>query len=169
MLLLHGLYRFAPRRVAYRNDFCISCGQERLAEQIRTFNMAHIFWLPVIPLGFWKSWACTVCRRDPHVSGKTRRSFKIAGAVLLALMAVTFWVVPPPEGEDVLMVWGFRVVLTLGFVATVASIVRQAPEPALAERLKAIAPNTNPTCPFCRVPLFDLPAWHCPVCKVRRL
>ena len=52
MLLVNGLYHFRPTRVAFRNDFCMSCHLPRRSVQIRTFDVWHLFRIPILPLGF---------------------------------------------------------------------------------------------------------------------
>jgi hypothetical protein len=58
MIFLHGVYRFSKKRVGFRNDFCSRCKQQRIAEQYRTFNMWHFFFVPLVPLGYASSWQC---------------------------------------------------------------------------------------------------------------
>ena len=53
MIIIHGVYRFAPKRRAFRNDFCLTCKAN---------------WIPLLPLGVWKKRVCSVCGRDPHVA-----------------------------------------------------------------------------------------------------
>lgn len=50
--------------MAFRNDYCLARGEERRAVQVRTFDVGHIFWIPILPAGFWKRWVCTVCGKD---------------------------------------------------------------------------------------------------------
>jgi len=52
MLIINGIYRFRPKHVAFPNDYCLSCSQPRRSVQIRTFDTLHIFWIPILPLGF---------------------------------------------------------------------------------------------------------------------
>ena len=54
MLVIHGVYRWGRKLVAYRNDYCLSCAAPRLAFQHRTFDVLHAFWIPLIPIGLWK-------------------------------------------------------------------------------------------------------------------
>lgn len=36
VLIIHGMYRFRPKRIAFRNDYCLSCAQLQRSVQIRT-------------------------------------------------------------------------------------------------------------------------------------
>src|SRR4029079_9584291 len=94
MILIHGLYRWSPKRVAFRNDFCLKCAQPRRAVQIRTLNAVHLFWIPILPLGLWKRWLCTVCGSNPHEYPGTRRPFKWIGLILLTVLGLVSWLEP---------------------------------------------------------------------------
>ncbi|HKV63349.1 MAG TPA: hypothetical protein VJO16_15665 [Candidatus Acidoferrum sp.] len=94
MIIVYGVYRWMAKRVAFRNDYCLACGEPRRAVQVRTFDVGHIFWIPILPAGFWKRWVCTVWGCDPHGSGKTRRGAKWVGLFILLLFSVVFWFRP---------------------------------------------------------------------------
>lgn len=100
MLVMHGTYSLARKLVAYRNDYCLQCDAPRLAFQHRTFDVLHAFFLPVLPLGLWKRWQCAVCGRNPHESGRTRKSLKWAGTAILGLMSLSMWVVSTQEKPE---------------------------------------------------------------------
>ncbi len=168
MLILHGLYKFRPRRRAFRNDYCLSCGTPRRAVQIQTFDVLHIFWIPLVPLGFWKRWYCTTCRRQPHVFPGTRRSFKWAGFGALAVVSLGAWMVPADTGSNIGL-WCFRILASLAALATLIHLLRSPKDPVLSEKLSSILPAMDSECPFCRVPLIVGPETSCPNCAVVRL
>src|SRR5262249_35658489 len=91
MLVVYGIYKVARRIVAFRNDYCLSCAAPRLAYRHRTFDILHVFWLPVLPLGMWKRWHCSACGNDPHRQFRTSRGMKWLGIALLAFFALVFW------------------------------------------------------------------------------
>ena len=66
MLVIFGTYNFAKKPVAYRADYCRSCEGERLTLGVRSFDAFHLFWIPVLPLGFWTRWYCGQCQAHPH-------------------------------------------------------------------------------------------------------
>ena len=66
MLLVHGRYFWARRILAFRNDYCLTCRAARMAFLHRTFDVFHLFWIPVLPLGFWQRWRCGVCGAEPQ-------------------------------------------------------------------------------------------------------
>src|SRR5258708_39448951 len=56
-----GVHSYNSRIVAYRNDFCLSCEAPRRAHQVRSFKAYRVFYIPVLPLGFWREWQCSEC------------------------------------------------------------------------------------------------------------
>jgi hypothetical protein len=88
VLIFYGFYRFRQKRVAFRNDYCRSCAEPRRSVQIRSFNAGHIFWIPILPLGYYKRRLSTACGRDPHVLRGRRPGFKWAGLIILMIFSV---------------------------------------------------------------------------------
>lgn len=163
MLIVYGVYHFWPKRVGFRNDYCLGCDKPRRSFAVRSFDVGHFFWIPFLPLGFWKHWKCGECARDPHVNVKTRRLFKWLGFACLIFFSSIFWF-PPEANNDA--VWVFRVVPLAGATALLIHLLKTPKDPSLKERLAAIPPATDVTCPFCATPLVassDGP-WTCPAC-----
>jgi hypothetical protein len=168
LFIVYGVYRWIAKRVAFRNDYCLACGDARRAVQVRTFDVGHIFWIPILPAGFWKRWVCTVCGRDPHVGTKTRRGFKWVGLFILVLFAVVFWIVPV-EPDAVAFFWGLRIAAPVGAGLLLWHLMRTPKEPTLKEKLASILPATDTVCPFCGAQLLMLASQcSCPVCGVVR-
>jgi len=168
LFIVYGVYHWRAKRVAFRNDYCAACGEARRAVQVRTFDVGHIFWIPILPVGFWKRWVCTVCGRDPHVSTKTRRGFKWAGVFILLLFAVVFWIVPV-EPDSAAIFWGLRFAAPVGAMLTLVHLLRTKKEPTLKARLARIPPAADTVCPFCGAQLLMLASQcSCPVCGVVR-
>lgn len=164
MVVIHGIYRWRPRRVGFRNDYCRACSAERLSVQLRTFDVLHLYWIPLIPLGFWKRWRCSACGSNPHASPRTRRGFKVAGAVTLGLIALLSWAIPIEPGDEA-WVWGMRIGLSTAAIAATAAAFRHTPEPRLQEMLDRVRPFEGWSCPLCGGQLMNLPGWHCTVCE----
>ena len=169
MLIIHGMYNFGPKRLAFRNDYCLSCEQPRRSVQLRTFDVWHLFWIPLLPLGFWKRWRCTECGRLPHVNPKTRRPFKWAGLFVLLVFSTAFWAMPV-DPESVALIWVIRIGAPLGAILTIVHLLRTPKDPSLKERLNAIQHASDTTCPFCGAQLLMLASsCSCPVCGVVRM
>jgi len=167
MLLIHGTYHFWPKRVGFRNDYCLACQAPRRAIALRTFDVGHIYWIPILPVGFWKHWKCTACGRDPHVTVKTRRSFKWAGLACLIIVSLFFWTAPE---DDPVLSWGFRIVPLVLALPLLWHLLRNPAEPTLKERLQRIEPAADSVCPFCATPLLAATTgrWSCPACGAAR-
>jgi len=170
MLLVHGRYLWARRLVAFRNDYCLACGAPRLAYRHRTFDVLHVFWIPFLPLGFWKRWHCAVCGNDPHEQVRTRRWLKWVGVVILLLMTLTFWTVPAKdETGDLIFTWVMRLGAPLLAAWAVWATLKSPPDDRLKELLAAVEPNRDHRCPACQVDLIpEDPDWRCPQCGMTR-
>ncbi len=167
MFHLHGRYRWFPRRIAFRNDFCLTCQRPVRAVCIRTFDVHHLWWIPVVPLGFWSRWQCTACGRQPHHSPRTRYAYKVAGLVVLVLFSIGAWVAPIEPGAET-AIWIFRIACPLAAVATALHLSSAKREPAYREQFQAVDAAQDETCPFCGTELLPAPFWECPTCGVRR-
>ena len=144
-VVVYGTYYVRQRLIAFRNDYCLTCQAPRLALQYRAFEIGHIFWLPILPKGFWKRWVCTSCGVDPHWQ-LTSNGVKWMGIILLSLLAVAVWTTPP-KPDDVAVSWVMRVGLPAAVVALYRGIVRSRRS---TERTRAIPPYSEPTCPACQ-------------------
>ena len=166
MYVVHGLYRFAPRGVAFRNDFCLSCNSPRVALQVRSFYAGHLYWIPVLPLGYWRRWVCSACGKDPHAHHKTRRTFKLGLVFILLLMAASLWVVPQGRAQP-LELWIAKIGLILAIGAAVWwATLGHRPAANLREQLSRVQPFRDPRCPFCGGELNRSRETHCGACEL---
>jgi hypothetical protein len=169
VIVLHGWYHWFPRRGAFRADYCRRCEAATTSVRVRTLDVAHLFWVPLLPVGFWSRWFCLRCGARPHAAARTRRGWKVAGAVLLLLGSFAGWTMPIERPDDVAVVWLLRIAVPLAFAATLVSIVRHRPEPAFAERLAAVRPWSHPDCPLCGGALERTAPPRCSRCGARHL
>jgi hypothetical protein len=167
MLIIHGAYHLWPKRVAFRNDYCLTCGHASRVVAIRTFDVGHVFWIPILPVGLWKHWRCASCGRDPHVSPRTRRSFKWAGLIALICVSVTFWAATFGP-EDIAMSWSFRIVSTAGAAMLLMHLLRTPKDASLRQMRATVQPANDTVCPFCGTPLIAGSRWSCPGCSAVR-
>jgi hypothetical protein len=162
MLIIHGAYHFWPKRVAFRNDYCFACKRVRRAVAIRTFDVGHIFWIPILPVGFWKHWRCANCGSEPHATGRFGAWFWL---LVFGFLSVACWLgTPTPDVVD----WGARIVLPLVTAFFLLRLVRALKRPSLREGLSTVEPATDVVCPFCSTPLIVGTRWSCPACGVVR-
>ncbi len=167
MVVIYGVHHFRPRRIAFRNDYCLRCGKACRSAQIRTFDVCHIFWIPILPIGFWKRWACTICGRKPHVSPQTRRSFKWACLIVLAVLWAASWI-GPVTPDLVAGIWLFRIGAVLCAVLLLVHLLRPPYDPSLEEKLDTVHPAAETLCPFCGTQLIVGTRCYCPGCGVVR-
>jgi len=167
MFIIYGAYHFRPKRVAFRNDYCLRCQAPRRAIAIRAFDVGHIFWIPILPVGFWKHWKCSVCGHDPHSSRTTRRSFKWYGLLCLVAVSAVLWAMPS-DANFGLEGWALRIASTAAAILLLVHLLRGPKGPSLRERLATIEPAADAICPFCATPLLAGTRWSCPQCGVVR-
>lgn len=149
MLILQGTYHWFPRPVAFRRDYCRRCDAETTSVLIRTLDVIHVFWIPVLPIGRWSRWFCSTCGQRPHEAVETRRGFKIAAAVVLALMIVAVWIGVSPGDVDAPTLWTLRLGLPAVLALTIWAILRTPPGSSFKERLSEIRPHAGPECLLC--------------------
>lgn len=167
MLVVDGVYHFRSQRLAFRNDYCLFCGKPRRAVQTRTFDVWHLFGIPLLPLGYWKRWYCTVCGRPPHLATKTRRPFKWAGLAVLLVFSIMFWVAPVmPDFR--FGSWLFRIGAPIGAIILLLHLIYTPKGASLKERLGTVDAATDTICPFCGTQLLVGPLCSCPLCGVVR-
>lgn len=164
--MIHGIYRWSPQSVAYKNSYCLRCAAPRLVVQVRTFDAFHIVFVPVLPLGLRKRWFCSVCENRPHFRYNTiKKLWWAAGTSVPAAAAFTFWSIPPDPAEPS-YIWMCRLVMTAAAALAFVFAWRLPFDPSLEEKLETIRPTTDLNCPFCKVRLASSPKWHCPKCKI---
>ena len=164
MLIIHGTHRIAPRMIAYRNDWCNHCEQPVLARQWRHFYLGHIYWIPLLPLGFYKTWRCAVCAKDPRERVRTSQGIIIAGLAVFSLAFVVF-LFGPNTGEEAPMIWGMRLLfggLAVVFALWLISRSKETPPQ------RNVEPLTNDSCLMCGGRMTDYPQWHCVECGLIR-
>jgi hypothetical protein len=169
VLIATGTYHFKPKRLAFRNDYCLRCNAFRRSFQNRTFDFFHIFWIPILPLGFRKRWHCTVCGYQPHLNVKTRRPFKWMGLVILVAVALMAWFAPVDHDMAVFS-WVCRIGGPIGAVLLLWYLLRMPENASLKSRLALVSPANDTVCPFCGAQLLVVSSQClCPSCGVVRL
>lgn len=167
VFIIHGVYHFWPKRVAFRNDYCLTCQVPTRSIAIRTFDVGHIFWIPILPVGFWKHWQCGRCDSEPHTSPTTPPFFKWAGLCILFFFSLLSWA-EPVKPPDAWISWLFRTGSPLAGLLLFVHLLRLPKQPSLRVSLRSIPPANDMVCPFCDTPLLAGPRWSCPQCGAVR-
>src|SRR5207249_5277176 len=141
MVILHGIYSWGKKVVAYRKDYCLRCEAPRITLQIRSFKALHILFVPLLPLGFWKEWHCTACGANPHEAIGTRASFLWASVVVLLIISLAALVASQdPAENDVATARVAAVGGTIAAALLARYILRKKPTPKLASLLAQVTP-----------------------------
>jgi hypothetical protein len=135
MRIVRGAYYYRRKPVAFRNDYCLSCNAPRRSIAIRSFDVGHFYWIPVLPVGFWRHWVCSVCGRKPH--SRRRRLLKWTTLYSLVTVSVAFWAVPVDSGFAVIS-WVIRIVAPVGAVLVFFRLLRSGTPFSLRRKLRCI-------------------------------
>jgi hypothetical protein len=175
MIIIYGLHKFDRHYVGYRQDFCNQCRTHVTAKRMRYFRCGHLFFIPLLPLGYRETWHCAQCNGDPRARYVERPWLLIVGAVLLGLVGlgglfstVAALVASPTDTSSTSLkesVWMF---LGMGLGSLFFSWLLF----WLARRIKqedfvrpVLIPNTE-TCPVCMGKLSTDPHLNCPSCRM---
>lgn len=164
-MIYYGIYKFSPRTIAYRNDFCLNCAAPRRAYCIKSFYWAYLFFIPLLPLGFWKVWRCSTCKRDPHIYPGTGNSLRPLALSALALFGAVAWLAPDPDAYT----WGARILLTLGFCAALWYTGLDRPPAGMRDLLKQVQPASEVECGVCGGAVVVADRSRCSQCDAERV
>jgi len=171
-VIIAGSYSYRKKIVAYRNDFCLRCEAPRLAHRIRTLEVLHLYFIPLLPLGFFRNWKCSVCGADPHVTVRTSKLMKWLGVVVVVVFAVAGWTASPgpnETGEDLAILWALRIGAPIAFIFALRHTWRSKPDVRLKDRLKEVPPADELSCALCSAPLLRDHRWRCSSCGAERM
>ena len=87
-MVIFGAYKVARKQVAFANSFCRKCEKPIVAFQWRYFLLGHLFFIPLLPLGFRREWLCPQCGERPLQRHQTSRLIKWSGAFAFGLLSV---------------------------------------------------------------------------------
>lgn len=177
MIVIYGFYRFAQKRIGYRNDFCLTCKTECLAEQQRSFNCGHLFFVPLLPLGFFTRWVCPTCKMNPHYRFGSRSLGEIFSGVfgfltfvlLLAFIVNSFHIPTTNEADSFkagLKTMGITALVFGGIFGLILTSTLSYRDPLLSEKLPLLEPVSLTQCPFCKGNLNS--SAFCDSCQVQR-
>ncbi len=87
MFFIFGTHLFGLKRYAYKYMECSHCETPRLFMQTRGFAWGHLFWIPLIPLGYQSSWHCASCTKEDNTMPT---SFVVKLLLLVALLGAFY-------------------------------------------------------------------------------
>jgi len=167
-LPLEGIKSYKPRTIAYRNDFCVSCDGPRRAHLIRSFKAYQIYYIPVVPLGFWREWLCSECGKDPHVYSRELRRMRWGMVMLTGFFSIAGVVASLDQESAIATRWLLRLLFPALFFGALWFALRKKPEPSVREKLKEVSPNLDNTCALCDGALVQNHGWRCSECHAER-
>lgn len=162
-MLIWGMYEIKKLILGYRQGLCNYCNAPVLIWRRRYFRLGHLFFLPLLPLGWAECWICSQCENDPDVRYADNVRFLRGAAVFFAVTGLFLFIGSffGAKGEDLRVL----TYVGLGLLAAAAALVRYArPKP------QPIPPKiTRDTehCLRCRGALQTEPHLHCPACNLR--
>jgi len=160
-LPLEGVHSYKPRIVAYRNDSCVSCDGPRRAHQVRSFKAFQVYYIPVVPLGFWREWQCSECGKDPHVYSRRLRHTRWVIVLLTGFFAIAGVVASFDEQGSIAITWLMRLGFPAVFFTALWFAFRKKPDRALREKLREVSQDLDNTCALCSGALIQDHGWRC--------
>ncbi|MEZ6002900.1 MAG: hypothetical protein R3F17_04695 [Planctomycetota bacterium] len=168
-MLIHGIHRFGGKYLAFRMDYCLTCKGLRWAFLIRSFRWFHIYWIPLIPLGYDKSWQCVICANDPQAPTKTRLIFKLLAVLALSVLSLAAIVSSKSESMSANEDQALRLGIWVSLLAAVVWTIRHKPE-LNRKQTRALAPITPVEyCPGCEGSMIRGQPDYCQSCGLQHL
>ena len=166
---LEGIKSYRRSVVGYRNDFCISCNAPRRAHLVRSFKAYQLYYISILPLGFWRDWECSECGRDPHVYTAGPRNVKWMIVLLAGIFAIAGVIASFDQQDSILIAWLMRLGLPLLFFTVLWVVIRNKPDRALRQKLQQISPDRDDACALCQGALILDHGWRCSQCRAERM
>jgi hypothetical protein len=170
VLVIHGHYKFFPKRVACKNAWCTSCEDETLAVGTRRILLLHVFFIPLLPLGTTTTWICGHCQGDVDARRPVRSWIAGCGImggaffVLLALAGILGAVLSEKRQLDLTDSLPF---LVLGLVMIGGFLwARRRAQRGYEAAAKQVEPLAGDACPLCGQQVLLLGKPRCEACDV---
>jgi hypothetical protein len=164
MFLIFGIKRFGHKKVGYGKDFCNSCQNEAVVERYRWFSWIHIFFIPLIPVGYYSHTRCTICTNDPNAKVRTPIWQK---GIFLIVIAGLNWVLYQ-DGLLTNLSYGLviKLISMLMFIGCGYWIYKGRNEVSKKERRKQLTPVDQKTCIMCEGDIVVAKKTTCSRCKL---
>lgn len=167
MIIIYGVHRFGRKKVGVRNDFCNSCKNEGVAEHWQSFDCAHIFWIPLIPLGTKRRWKCSHCGEDPRAETKMSPVLRYALLLALPIMLWSLWFDRPAQSSPDQMTYWMTAIFGGIWLWMLYGTFKRPTGLTNEERRAAVIPLSTDECLYCHAPLTLQPHPQCQPCGIR--
>jgi hypothetical protein len=168
-LPLEGVGSYRTRTVAYRNDYCVSCNAPCRALLVRSFKAYQLYYIPIVPLGFWREWQCSECGRDPHVYSRASRRAWWMVVLLTGFFAIAGVIASFDQQDSAVTVWLMRLALPAVFFTLLWLALRNKPDRALRDKLRSVNPDRSNNCALCGGAFILDHEWRCSQCGAERM
>jgi ribosomal protein S27AE len=172
LFILRGVYNLGRKIVAYRNDVCLTCAAPRRIYGLRAFRIFHIFFVPLIPLGFSRIWRCSVCKLDPRLNTGAEIGGAWLWCIFFGIISVTGWLDAQSYPMQALFFLAYIWLVFLFLLWQAVSITRRyrsIPVFVLEHKLRELKPADEKFCPFCGSAFMDGHRVFCSHCGVERV
>lgn len=166
MYIFYGIKKVRKKKLGYGKDYCNACEQEAIVEKWQWFRWLHLFWIPLIPLGYQHNWVCTLCNKDANAQYK-RGLFGKVVISLITLLIATFLIFIPEVTEPLAYGLLIRILSVPLFLVSVVWAYKHEKEQSKDEKRKNITPVDTGKCVYCKYPLAMSPTLSCISCKTQ--
>ena len=88
MFYIYGTKQFDIKKHGYKNTNCEHCDMTSLCTEWRWSSWAHLFFIPLLPLGYDSSFTCNACGQEPKTHSETSIVLKVVILLILLLFAI---------------------------------------------------------------------------------
>ncbi len=162
--MIHGIYHFGSKRVACRNDYCPTCGTACLAEGRRSYQVLHLFFVPVLHLGHTVRWFCPTCDR-PTNQRPLEPFILLGGAIVGVLFAILGLIILFSASDH----FTGLIVTTCGSllaILTLRLLIQQNCYASSNRDLPEILPLPQAHCPYCHARTTPDQPPRCSTCAI---
>jgi hypothetical protein len=156
--------RLGRKIIAYRNDFCLTCQAQCRAYQVSRVLFIRFHFIPVLPMGTWRTWYCSVCTQNPHAIPGRFEELKRVMLVVLATVSFFGWIASDSNSG----VWWMRIAPLMVIAVGLLLMAKKWTTLELQAKLSQIPPDAESSCPLCGAPLLLDSDWRCSACGLKK-
>ncbi len=164
MFFIFGLRRFGLKKVGYGKDFCNSCENEAIINRFQWFTWCHIFFIPLIPLGYHSKFNCTICGNNPHAMKNTPLWLRILFIFILLCIGST--TITSGLYRHFSFGWIIKTLITFAITAACYWVFRKLNQATFKEQRSKITPVNQQVCVLCDGEIVQKKQPTCSRCKL---